>query len=68
MSLLFVLKTRSATRRLESSAQDPQAPPHPTSPTPNGTTPTLQARSISSHRLCFTPRRCATASRVFGDD
>jgi hypothetical protein len=26
-------------------------PPYPNSPTPNGTTPTLHARSISSHRL-----------------
>jgi len=31
---------------------------------PNGTTPTPQARSISSHRLWFTPNRCATSSRA----
>lgn len=38
---------------------------YPTYPTsaPNDTTPTLQACSISSHRLWLTPNRCATSSR-----
>ena len=38
-------------------------PFYPSSPTPNDTTPTLQARSISSQRPRPIPNRCATSSR-----